>query len=272
MKSIPHKRYFVTYADEKFACAGARIIKEAKSLGHFTECFLLTPNDVPDTIKNSCLWRFQRGGGYWVWKPWAISRILSQIESGALLFYADAGCQLYKSREWMKFFTFTQRNTFMFFRIQGFTIRWVRRILREAFPYGDKKTSMICAGTAMMMINTKRTRELILLWLSTMLEHPEYVMDVPKQDRLKEDVSFIENRHDQAVLSGLLYKYKSELGKCVRWEHFEQKAPDGWQAIWAARNCSGVRKVAKVSVVRYFFRRMFIYPITFFRGVIGGSL
>lgn len=255
------KKIFITYADENFVSAGKRIIREARDLEIFDECIIVSPEEIPAEIKSSPLWKEKRGGGYWIWKPWVIEYGLSFLREGDILFYADAGCQLYESEEWSRYFRHLKKHTFLFFRIGGKVKNWVRSNLRRAYHLDNMGSQMILAGTMMMMKKNVKSRLLIHEWLSVMLNHPEYVNDVREDDRKNEDSDFIENRHDQAVLSGILYQYKKDMKGCIRWEHFEQKAPTGWQAVFAARNSSGAKKHKSFSFTRYFFRRFFIYPL-----------
>ena len=57
-----------------------------------------------------------------------------------------------------------------------------------------------------------------------MMEHPKMVKDVNQVERQFENNSFIENRHDQALYSALVYKYTSN-------GNFNQKILTKWAYI-----------------------------------------
>ena len=40
-----------------------------------------------------------RGGGYWIWKPYIISKMLEQINENDILVYIDAGCHINITKE-----------------------------------------------------------------------------------------------------------------------------------------------------------------------------
>lgn len=64
--------------------------EEAESLKIFDKIILFTDKDLPESITNHPLYNMERGGGYWLWKPYIILEILSRIEENDILVYVDA--------------------------------------------------------------------------------------------------------------------------------------------------------------------------------------
>lgn len=79
------KKVFVAYGDEESAYSLRRIIKQAKKIRVFDEVVPMTPQDLPDYIKNSILMRHSYGGGYWAWKPCIIKEILSKYDDNTIV-------------------------------------------------------------------------------------------------------------------------------------------------------------------------------------------
>ncbi len=59
----------------------------------FTEQDLINDSDFWNKHKDFIL-KNKRGYGYWVWKPYLISKILKEINDNDILLYLDAGCEL----------------------------------------------------------------------------------------------------------------------------------------------------------------------------------
>ena len=92
---------FISYGDDKFKKSLKHIKKEARKIGIFDKIKTYTPNDLPLSIKASPLFLFEKGGGYWIWKPYIIYDALLHCKNSDVVFYADAGCTLNaNSKEW----------------------------------------------------------------------------------------------------------------------------------------------------------------------------
>jgi hypothetical protein len=86
--------HLVTYGDNAFIGSRELLRQEALCFG-IPNIHVYGPRRLPDTFvqehidfsRNS-----RRGGGYWLWKPLIVREVLSRINDGDFLFYADAGC------------------------------------------------------------------------------------------------------------------------------------------------------------------------------------
>ena len=92
-----------------------------------------------------------------------------------------------------------------------------------------------------------------------MMEHPEMVKDVNQEERQFENSSFIENRHDQALYSALVYKYSSKAifnqKILTKWEHIEDCDIIIKQAIRATRLRNGeIKETTKQHIIAIFKR------------------
>lgn len=71
-------------------------------------------------------------------------------------------------------------------------------------------------------------------WLETMMTHPEYVIDASEGERQHELPTFIESRHDQAVLSAVVYKHCLD-GNVLVTRNRSERLSRGGQAVFNAR-------------------------------------
>ena len=160
-----------------------------------------------------------RGDGYWLWKPYIITETLKKIKDGDLLFYIDSKYyfiekftnlyrnildqdiivwknkpneQEYNLRNWCKMDTIHKYNIF-----------------EETFCHNI----LACWAGAIIIRKTKNTILMMNEWLTMCCS--DDITDTPSVNQ--NAPFFIENRHDQTLLSIVLYKYKINL------QHFEKK-------------------------------------------------
>lgn len=215
--------YFITYGDHSYLNSRQRLIKEAENLRIFDHVIGYGKQDLSNNILNSTLMQFKRGGGYWVWKPYVIAETLKNMDEGDILVYADAGCSVFNSREWKRYFKYTEKYNMLAFLTNNRVEQYTRKNIIKSFPENGKywiKKYQIPTG----FIILKRTKEiihLIELWQTFMLENTNCVVDVEHADLKGESSVFIENRHDQAIFTALCYKYKIKFKIKLLLNHFE---------------------------------------------------
>lgn len=94
------------------------------------------------------------------------------------------------------------------------------------------------------MLFTKKSLSLVDAWQSAMSEHPEIVIDVPQELVGQESRRFIEHRHDQAVLSGVVYS-RFNTSRVLVLPNFSESLRKGGQAVFNSRiSDDAIRKPA----------------------------
>ena len=88
--------HFITYGNYKYKRQKDALTLLAKNSGWFNSATSYGPSDLDDnfTLKFKNILDQEKGGGYWIWKPYIISKKLDQINEGDVLIYLDAGCDL----------------------------------------------------------------------------------------------------------------------------------------------------------------------------------
>lgn len=88
------KKYFISYGDHKYASQREYLRQTAIYSGYFDEVQIFSRENIghefSDQVYN--VLRQPRGGGYWIWKPYFVKKVLDSLEENDILIYCDAGC------------------------------------------------------------------------------------------------------------------------------------------------------------------------------------
>jgi hypothetical protein len=207
------KKYFTTFADG-VKYKNTRIIKEAKESYIFFECFANSPKNFDEDFKRkhfNFITKNKRGYGYWVWKPYIIRKTLERIKKNDILLYCDSGCEIqYNCLENFNFyFNILKTYDIVCFTMTHIEKKWSKMdAVIEVLKYKnklDKKDDIIntpqnMAGVLIIKKN-EGTIHFIKDW--EFLCNNYHLIDDSKSIN-KNDKDFIENRHDQTILSLLL--------------------------------------------------------------------
>lgn len=242
-KSMKHM--FVTYGDNGYEMAKAKVCKEAKATGEFDEILSYGRDDLSDELLHTDIINIKRGGGLWSWKPDVILSTMAKYNDGDIIVYCDAGCSLYPSKEWKQYWKKLDSHDMIAQRIYMRTDHWTRKEILDYFKEnGEKWTcSYQYLATVIIIVVSDFTRSFIREWHDLMISQPKLVMDVTEEELSYQHKTFVENRHDQAVYSALIYKYSADSGTkgkiYTQWEHIEDYDPICKQAIRATRMRQG---------------------------------
>lgn len=248
------KHIFITYGDNGYEAAKARLVSQARTAGVFDEIYALSRNDLSKDLLASDVIKIKRGGGLWSWKPDVVFTTMCKSNIGDIIVYCDAGCTIYPSREWYRIWKKLEEHDIIAQRIYQRTKQWTRREIVEYFSDNGKSwLSQFQYQATFMLKVSKFSKMFIQEWRDLMIEHPEFAMDVPLENRKDQLPGFIENRHDQAVYSALIYKYlnKTETKGLIytQWEHIEDYDPFFKQAIRATRLRQGQEETSKKRIL-----------------------
>lgn len=223
-------KYLISYGDDRFELSLKRIAYQARKVGIFDRIIKYSSKDLPEYIKASPLFAFERGGGYWCWKPYIVYHTLNKCKEGDIIVYVDAGCSLYKnSPEWDSFMRLLETHSAIFFQYRNdydygwqninehpsgiVAIKhWMKPSLNQyysRFISSDILNSNKILAGFFIVKKTGTILKTIETWYKITLFHPDLIMD-PLEDEIPFcPVDFYEHRHDQAVLSPLVYHFQS---------------------------------------------------------------
>jgi len=99
------KKFLVNFRSEgipgckgTFKYAQKENTRTGKEIGGFDDVFEYSINEIDHEFKqkNKHLFKFKRGAGYWVWKPYIILNALNQVNNDDVIFYCDSGSSFIK--------------------------------------------------------------------------------------------------------------------------------------------------------------------------------
>jgi len=91
-----NKIYAISYASRNFINRYNTINTIGNTCGLFNEFKCFTESDIDSDFKDKykTIFNIQKGGGYWIWKPYIILKMLNQINDNDILVYMDSGCTI----------------------------------------------------------------------------------------------------------------------------------------------------------------------------------
>ena len=228
------KKIFLSYGNSSYYNSLKRIGEEAKATNIFDEIVLVTDKDLPIEITNCELFKYSRGGGYWIWKPYVIMKTLKKIEDDDIVCYCDAGCMIFQDKQWDIYFSYLNKKDAIFFVYGAKMKHWCKKSL--LLHYSNLRYLSECYQIqSTYLIVKKKALPIIEEWFKLMYNQPQLVIDVNESARQKENRNFIEHRHDQAVLTCIVYNWiKSNNNIKFLWQNCETRRKNG-QAMYAAR-------------------------------------
>lgn len=250
------KRIFITYGDNGYELAKAKICEEARTTGEFDDIISYGRDDLSEELLHSEIINIKRGGGLWSWKPAVILSTIEKYSDGDIIVYCDAGSTLYPSKEWKRYWEKLKNHDLIAQRLYMRTDNWTRKELLDFFKENGRgwPCSYQYQATIIFLVISDFTRKFVKEWRDLMIYHPILAMDVTEEELSLQHKGFIENRHDQAIYSALVYKclVGSETKNKVytQWEHTEDYDPFCKQAIRATRMRHGQKEPLNLLIKR----------------------
>lgn len=212
------KLVFVSFADSRMSAAITRICKQAEEMGIFDEIHVWDEHDLDVSFREKWAHILKpdvRGYGYWIWKPYTIHKILSNLPEESILIYCDAGCHLNpEGVERLQFYIAELNKSNLGIKafhtyyplIDVSEKRWTKGDLFDYFNCRlDKNVTDSLQVAATHILFRKCSASLIFLnqWLKVWDDNISLIDD---SNSLSPNFpEFIEGRHDQSVFS-VLYK------------------------------------------------------------------
>ena len=200
------KIILISYANDAYRAAQELQTKTAKTAG-FTDVIEYGPKDIEESFKeaNAEIFKYKRGNGLWLWKPYSIKKTLDNMKDGEILFYCDSGACFFRNVDgilsklqeqdvWvsvlpLKEKQFTKQKTFDILDCNT----------------EEYKESAQISGTFCAFKKSELSTRFVDEWL-------QYCCDIkalaPPEDKTQEARYFYDHREDQSILSLLVKKYK----------------------------------------------------------------
>ena len=253
------KLWFISYGDANYEAAKQRIRKEAEDMGCFQGGIkIYGPEDLGadfNTGEVAKVLKEPRGGGYWIWKPYIIMKTLQTMNPDDILLYADAGCTLQTAgvprlKEYAKMISPDTSKSVLVMRLRDQVAKkWITTEIFEHF--GIKMDDPIVGlnqvlGGVNMFRKCPEAIQVVQRWLDTAMKRPDLFTDKYNEASKKTNPDFIENRHDQSILTPIVQTPPSVSACLIIDEEIEKTSqpvrPDEYFAdkpIVASRKPSG---------------------------------
>jgi hypothetical protein len=255
------KLWFISYGDANYEAAKERIRKEAEDMGCFQGGIkIYGPEDLGadfNTGEVAKVLKEPRGGGYWIWKPYVIMKALEMMDDNDILLYADSGCTLQPAglprlKEYVNMISLDTGKSVLVMRLRDQVAKkWITTEILNYFgiqmddPILD--LNQIIGGINMFR-KCPESIQVVQRWLDTAMKRPDLFTDIHNEASKKTNPDFIENRHDQSILTPIVQTPPSASVCVIIDEEIEKftkpkpERPDEFfddKPILAARKSSG---------------------------------
>ena len=209
--------HLITYGNNNYNNSKKRLYNEALSSGWFDTITLYGDEDLDNTFKIQFkeILQQQRGGGYWIWKPYIIKKHLDKLQDDDILIYLDAGCSInkYGKQRFNEYINMVRNNDvgIISFQMDHIEKNWTTREIFQYFNIEEEDAKIKNSGQIMATIQIIKKNpnsiKLINLWNKVLYTNPLLFTDY--YNNQNQQYYFKDNRHDQSVFSIIRKKYNS---------------------------------------------------------------
>jgi galactosyl transferase GMA12/MNN10 family len=217
------KKYFLVYNDGTHNRFLDRLLESVRTHNNDFEIIVFDKEQIDNDFrdKNTRILNECRGGGYWLWKPYIINETMKRINDGDLLFYLDSKyffmenfTEIYaKHIENKDILIWKNKPNEPVWKMRN----WCKMSVLEKFGLRDRVFNEDLADSwagAIFLRKSDFSSAFINEWLQICCVY-EDITDA--RSTIPNSKEFREHRHDQSLLSVLVYKYNIGL------EYFEKK-------------------------------------------------
>ena len=225
--------HVITFTNNAMTISAEKLVKSASEKIGNCSTKIYYPEDFGQEFydNNKDVLNSERGGGYWLWKPYIILKTLQYIPANDILIYCDAGLLFEQNISGL----LKQMNQDIYLFGNKYKHgNWCKRDCLELMNantdhyihHGQAQASVV------ILKKTKFAFNFIKEWL-LFGQMPNLIDDSPSI--LQNIPEFQEHRHDQAILTNLAIKYKIKLHWwAVKYmlRHQHKYPKDNNQVIW----------------------------------------
>lgn len=211
--------YFVTFAGPtaNYHNALNRICFEAEQIKTFNKIIGYNEKNLINDKKfwnkhGNFITNNRRGFGYWLWKSYLIKKTMKEMNVNDILVYADSGCSinLNGKQRLLEYFDIVNNSKFgiLSFNLGHLEKTWTKMDIINYFGAHDLLETGQLVATTFILRKCDHTVNLVKKWFNGCCEY-NLIDDSPS--KIPNNLSFIENRHDQSIFSILRKKLGTEI-------------------------------------------------------------
>ena len=209
--------YFLVYHDGSHKQYLINLIKSVEKYGREFKVIIFKKSNIDNNFveANKSILDCQRGGGYWLWKPYIINEVLKTVNQNDIIFYLDSKYQFIK--KFTKLYSdFMKNNDIMVWKNKpnegGYYMKnWCKMDVITKYGMYNKvfnENAEDCWAGAIIVKKNENSSRIIQEWLDMCCNYHD-ISDSPSENI--NSSMFEEHRHDQSMLSIVLHKYNIPL-------------------------------------------------------------
>jgi hypothetical protein len=212
---MSQKIHLITYGDNNFSISKQRLHKESTNSGWFDTTTICGPENLSQEFKHefSDILKQPRGGGYWIWKFDIIKQHLNKLVNNDILIYLDAGCSINTNgptrfNEYIELLN-NSNESIISFQMQHLEKQYTNKELFNHFKMNvnDNGNSGQIMATVLIMKNTDEMMKMIDECINVLRR--DHLLVTDHYNKMGQCSDFIDNRHDQSILSLVRKKHGS---------------------------------------------------------------
>lgn len=199
--------YLINYANDVFASKQKMNSFTAKFFGKVDKVKNYSPSDLDEVFyeKNKSILNQNKGGGYWLWKPYIIKKTLEEISENDVLIYVDSGLLIIRDLRELVEILNESGNDVMLFDFPLIEIQWTQKSVFDHLEMDNEEAKFSRQFMANILIfkKTNYTINFVNEWLN-LCQHPMLLIS---NSQIENSPFFIAHKEDQSILSVLAKKY-----------------------------------------------------------------
>lgn len=213
---MSQKINFITYGNAIYNNSKKRLRDEAINSRWFDTVTVYGPEDLSQEFKDEFkdILKKPRGAGYWIWKFDIIKQQLTKMSNNDILIYMDAGCTINinsKTRfnEYIEMLN-NSNESIISFQIPHLEKKYTNKELFHHFNMDvndNNGNSGQFIATILIMKNTENMMKIIDDSINVL--HTDHLLVTDHYNKIGQCCEFIDNRHDQSILSLVRKKHGS---------------------------------------------------------------
>lgn len=199
----------INYSDDRYKIAQKFNSKSALKYGA-DKVREYGPADIDEDFKkrNADIFSYERGGGYWIWKSYILRDALARVNDGDYVIYTDAGSAFVNKIQYLINAMNKEKTDIMVFQIDQLEKNYSKRdafILLECDQKDYVESYQRCGGYIVLK-KSKRSVDFVNNYLEYS-QDKRIITNQPNELGKDNYPGFVENRHDQTILSLLSKKW-----------------------------------------------------------------
>lgn len=209
------KKYLISYGDDHYIKQRERFKASAEASAFFDDIQIFSTSDIDPVFYKKVYEpiKFGRGGGYWIWKPYFIKRVLDTLEIDDLLVYCDIGCTINSSgkqrfEEYIDILASSKTGSIDF----GLSFKEYQFTKKEVFDHFGSSNEIInsthLVGGIQILRKCSHTIKIVNKWYDTAVNYPFLFTD---EKQIPQHPGFIAHRNDQSIFSVIRNTYGANI-------------------------------------------------------------